>query len=72
MRDAAGQTFEGEEIYADEFIVTLRDSHGWQHTWQRNTSHIEVHDPLAKHEMLLKTYSDKDIHDLFAYLETFK
>jgi cytochrome c oxidase cbb3-type subunit 3 len=31
-----------------------------------------VKDPLAAHERLLENYTDKNIHDLFAYLETLK
>lgn len=72
VRDASGRTFSGEQVYADEFLVTLRDKNGWIHTWKRNTVYVEVRDPLAAHEKLLKTYTDSDIHDLFAYLETLK
>ncbi len=72
VRDHAGETFRGEQVYADEFLVTLRDSHGWLHTWPRNDVQVEVNDPLAAHEKLLTGYTDKNLHDLFAYLETFK
>ena len=72
VRDREGKTFRGEQVYADEFLVTLRDSHGWLHTWPRNSVEIEVKDPLAQHEALLRSYSDKNVHDLFAYLETLK
>jgi hypothetical protein len=33
---------------------------------------VDAHDPLAEHEKLLKAYSNANLHDLFAYLETFK
>ena len=33
---------------------------------------VEIHDPLEPHEKLLGTYTDKDIHDLTAYLVTLK
>lgn len=72
VQDPSGRTFNGEQVYADEFLVTLRDKSGWIHTWKRNTVHVELRDPLAAHEKLLKTYTDSDIHDLFAYLETLK
>jgi cytochrome c oxidase cbb3-type subunit 3 len=72
VQDASGRVFNGEQVYADEFLVTLRDKNGWIHTWKWNTVHVEVRDPLATHEKLLKTYTDMDIHDLFAYLETLK
>jgi cytochrome c oxidase cbb3-type subunit III len=31
-----------------------------------------VHDPLKPHKDLLSVYSDKDIHDVTAYLVTIK
>jgi len=69
---AAGQQFTGEQIYADEFLITLRLSDGTQRTWMRHGNQIAVKDPLAAHVELLSQYTDKDIHDLFAYLETLK
>lgn len=72
VKDSSGQTFTGEQVYADEFVVTLRDKSGWRHSWKRNTVQVEVRDPLAAHERLLKSYTDSDLHDLFAYLETLK
>jgi cytochrome c oxidase cbb3-type subunit 3 len=70
--DASGKKFEGEQVYSDEFLISLRDASGWMHTWKRDTVKLEVHDPLAAHVDLLATYTDKNIHDLFAYLETLK
>jgi cytochrome c oxidase cbb3-type subunit 3 len=72
VRDASGNTFEGEEVYSDEFLITLRDSSRWPHTWRRKDVTADETDPLAAHEKLLQTYSDKNVHDLFAYLETLK
>ncbi len=72
VKDSSGQTFTGEQVYADEFLVTLRDKSGWLRTWKRNSIQLEVHDPLAAHEQLLKSYTDSNLHDLFAYLETLK
>lgn len=72
VTDAAGRTFTGEETHADEFMISLRDSNGWVHTWQRNTVKVDIHDPLATHAALLGKYTDQNIHDLFAYLETLK
>jgi len=36
------------------------------------TPKVEIHDPLAPHKDLLRTYSDTDIHNLTAYLVTLK
>ncbi len=70
--DSAGEKFEGEQVYADEFFVSLRDKNRKVHTFQRGTVLIQIRDPLAEHERLLKAYTDKNVHDLFAYLETLK
>ncbi len=70
--DASGAKFKGEQVYADEFVLSLRDRNGWTHTWNRALVKVEVHDPLAAHVALLTIYTDQNIHDLFAYLETLK
>jgi cytochrome c oxidase cbb3-type subunit III len=70
--DSSGKKFEGEQVYADEFLISLRDPSGWMHTWNRAQVKVDVHDPLAAHVALLTAYTDKNIHDLFAYLESLK
>lgn len=72
VTDSQGREFKGRQVYADEFTVSLRDRNGWTHTWNRALVKVDVHDPLAGHVALLSTYTDKNIHDLFAYLETLK
>jgi cytochrome c oxidase cbb3-type subunit III len=72
VRDSSGRSFTGEQVYADEFLVSLRDKNGWVYSWKRDTVQVAVKDPLAAHEKLLKVYTDKNVHDLFAYLQTFK
>jgi cytochrome c oxidase cbb3-type subunit 3 len=68
----SGDELSGKQVYADSFLVSLRDDQGWVHTFSRDKVKIVIHDPLAAHEMLIATYTDKNIHDLFAYLETLK
>ncbi len=72
VTDAAGNVFTGSEVYADEFVISLRDKSNWIHTWNRKLVKVEIKDPLAAHEKLLSTYTDENLHDLFAYLETLK
>jgi cytochrome c oxidase cbb3-type subunit 3 len=72
VKDKAGKTWEGEQVYADEFLVSLREKDRSIHTFQRSAAQITIKDPLAAHEQLMRGYSDKNLHDLFAYLETFK
>ena len=72
VKDASGKTFSGTQVYADEYLFTLRDKSGWVHTSKRDEVAVDVHNPLAAHERLLKTYTDQNLHDLFAYLVTLK
>jgi mono/diheme cytochrome c family protein len=65
---------EGALTRIDDFEVTLTDAEGAQHTFTRegDSPKVEIHDPLLPHKQLLPTYTDKDIHDVTAYLETVK
>jgi cytochrome c oxidase cbb3-type subunit 3 len=67
-----GKKVTGALLTMDEFIVAVRDSSGWYHSWPRDSVQVEVKDPLEAHSKLLSKYTDKDMHDLFAYLETLK
>ncbi len=71
----SGQTFSGTLDEIDDFSVAMTDSSGEYHSWSLggpNGPKIEIHDPLAAHEELLKHYTDADMHNLLAYLETLK
>jgi cytochrome c oxidase cbb3-type subunit III len=69
----SGQTVAGKLEYLDEFTVSLVDTSGVYHTWPRErTKSVEVVDPLAAHKAMLPMYTDKNIHDLLAYLVTLK
>jgi cytochrome c oxidase cbb3-type subunit 3 len=71
---AAGKKVEGRLVRVDDFIVTLADADGTQQTFRRDGDRpkVEIHDPLQPHKDLLRVYSDKDIHNLTAYLVTVK
>ena len=71
----SGQKIEGRLGRIDDFIVTLMtDADGTPRTFRRdsNTPKVEIHDPLRPHKDLLAVYTDKDIHDVTAYLVTLK
>jgi cytochrome c oxidase cbb3-type subunit 3 len=70
----SGQKSEGRLVRIDDFIVTLVDADGTQHTFRRegDKPKVEIHDPLKPHKDLLRVYSDKDIHNVTAYLVTVK
>jgi cytochrome c oxidase cbb3-type subunit III len=70
----SGENVEGKLVRIDDFLVTLQLADGSQRTFHRNgdTPKVVVRDPLKPHRDLLAQYSDKDIHDVTAYLVTLK
>jgi mono/diheme cytochrome c family protein len=70
---ASGEQVTGVLDHMDDFDVSLRDSSGEYHSWKRTPElKVEKKDPYAAHVALLDQYTDKDIHDVVAYLETLK
>ena len=69
---ASGQEVSGTLDHLDEFTVSLHDSSGWYRSFSREKVKVDVDDPRAAHEALLPKYTDDDMHNLLAYLETLK
>jgi cytochrome c oxidase cbb3-type subunit III len=69
-----GEKVEGNLGRIDDFIVTLTQPDGTTRSFRRegDTPKVEVHDPLKPHKDLLPVYTDKNIHDVTAYLVTIK
>jgi cytochrome c oxidase cbb3-type subunit III len=70
----SGETVEGRVLRIDDFIVTLRlaDNSVRSFTREGDVPKVEVKDPMKGHRDLLGVYTDKDIHDVTAYLVTLK
>ena len=70
----SGQKVEGRLDRLDDFVVVLTPADGVQRSFRRvgDVPKVEIHDPLAGHKQLLPVYTDKDIHDVTAYLVTLK
>jgi len=68
----SGQQFKGQLLARDAFYVSIQGDDGWGHTWPLQEVKVDLHDPLAAHWELLPKYSDTEIHDVLAYLETLK
>jgi cytochrome c oxidase cbb3-type subunit III len=67
-----GTRWEGQVEHDDEFDIAIIAQDGWYHSWPKNEVSIEMKDPLEAHRKLMNNYTDADIHNLFAYLETLK
>jgi cytochrome c oxidase cbb3-type subunit III len=70
----SGQRVEGRLDRIDDFFVTITPPGGPARTFRRegDVPKVEVRDPLETHRNLLTMYTDKDIHDVTAYLATLK
>ena len=70
---ASGQAVSGTLERIDDFSVALRDASGEYHSFRRSSDvKVEIQDPYAAHNSLLEEYTDADMHNLVAYLETLK
>lgn len=69
---ANGQSLTGELVYRDEFTIGMRDSAHRYHAWPASSVHYTVDAPAEKHADLLARYTDDDIHNLMAYLQTLR
>ena len=69
-----GEKYEGRLERIDDFMVTLTQADGTPRSFRRNgdVPKVEVRDPLEAHRNLLPIYTDKDIHDVTAYLTSVK
>ena len=68
----SGQSMTGKLAYRDEFTIGLRDSSGWYHSWPVKQVKYTVNAPVNAHADLLAKYTDDDIHNLMAYLQTLR
>lgn len=68
-----GEPVSGVLVQMDDFNVSLRDGSGTYRTFKRTPAlKVVKTDPLAAHRALLETITDKNMHDVVAYLETLK
>jgi cytochrome c oxidase cbb3-type subunit III len=68
----SGQTIAGKLAFQDEFTIGLTDDAGWYQSWP--TSHVKytINAPAEAHADLLGKYTDDDVHNLMAYLQTLR
>jgi cytochrome c oxidase cbb3-type subunit 3 len=68
----SGQAITGTLSYLDEFTVGLIDATGVYHSWRISDVQYKVDAPVNAHIEQLPKYTDEDIHDLMAYLQTLR
>jgi cytochrome c oxidase cbb3-type subunit 3 len=70
---ASGAAVSGALIQMDDFFVSLRRDDGTTQTFRRAPGmKVDRQDPFAYHIELLDRLTDKNMHDVVAYLETLK
>jgi cytochrome c oxidase cbb3-type subunit III len=69
-----GEKAQGRLVRIDDFIVSLMQEDGTVRSFRRDgdVPKVEIQDPLDGHRSLLAVYTDKDMHDVTAYLATLK
>ena len=70
----SGPRVEGRLERIDDFSVGLLLKDGTRRTFRRvgDVPKVEIRDPLAAHKQMLQTHTDRDIHNVTAYLVTLK
>src|ERR1043166_2618568 len=72
VRLPSGQTIAGTLVLRAEFTIALVDAPGQYRSWSAATVKATIDNPLDAHAKLLDTYTDAQIHDVLAYLQTLR
>ena len=68
----SGQTIVAPLVTVDDFSVTVLDPLGARQTYQLSAVKVKFDDALDAHFVQLGKYTDADMHNVYAYLETLK
>lgn len=69
---ASGESITGTLAYLDEFTVGLFDSTDTYRSWRASDVEYKVDSPVNAHVEQFPKYSDDDVHNLMAYLQTLR
>jgi cytochrome c oxidase cbb3-type subunit 3 len=69
---ASGQTLTAPLDNEDEFTIVILDARGTRQTYQKDGVKFKIDNPMSAHFEQLGKYTDSDMHNVFAYLETLK
>ncbi|HEX4785622.1 MAG TPA: cytochrome c [Candidatus Sulfotelmatobacter sp.] len=69
---ASGETVSGTLEYLDEFTIGIVDSEGVYRSWRTRDVRLEVDASVNAHVELFSKYTDDDVHNLMAYLQTLR
>ena len=67
-----GEVHSGILMHADEFTVVMQENGGTKTFDRTPNAKVEIDNPIAAHEAMLPKYTDAEMHNMLAYLETLK
>jgi cytochrome c oxidase cbb3-type subunit 3 len=70
VTDSNGKQFTGDLLSLTNYDVAIQDAGGWYHSWPLSSIKLDVKNPLAAHRGMLTRYTDSDMHNMLAFLET--
>ena len=72
----SGEQVSGPLVHRDAFSVAITAPDGWYRSWALAGSggevKVSVKDPLERHHALITQYTNDDLHNVFAYLESLR
>jgi len=68
----SGEVVKGTVAYRDEWTIGIHDENNAYRSWKASKVRIAVDPGLDGHVALFPQYSDADIHNLMAYLQTLR
>jgi cytochrome c oxidase cbb3-type subunit 3 len=68
----SGETITGTLAHKDEFTIAMKDPDGWHRSWPISDVQYKIDAPAEAHAEQLDKYTDDDIHNLMAYLQSLK
>jgi cytochrome c oxidase cbb3-type subunit 3 len=69
---ASGETITGKVAYRDEFNIAITDASGYYRSWPATKVKVTINNPLDAHIAQLGKYTNDDLHNVLAYLQTLK
>lgn len=68
----SGEKLAGTLIYQDEFVIGMQTKDGTYRSWKTKNVKFHVDSPVDAHVELFPKYTDDDIHNLMAYIQTLR
>lgn len=69
---ASGENISGRLASEDEFTIVVLDPAGARKTFEKGVVKFKIDDPMSAHFDQLGKYTDHDMHNVYAYLDTLK